>query len=129
MKTRTKIFLNPQWIDILLVLCDAGPDGVLPSLLSEKLGVSAQNLSYYLKALEEGKVICKTPLGRNRVITVVSDSLREIREELDKLFEDLINMSEGKAQTHESTKNTVIRPSWDGKDIVHNDCGEQSPVP
>jgi hypothetical protein len=121
MKRRTGIFLNEQWIDLIVIICDAGPEGVLPSLLAERSGLSPQNLNYYINALENHKIITKTPLGRNRVVTINTDKLREVQLEIFEIFNNLMDMSEGKAQTNETTKNTVIRPTWDGKDIVHND--------
>jgi predicted transcriptional regulator len=128
MKHRTGVFLNEQWIDVITIICDAGPEGIMPSLIAERTGLSAQNLNYYLNTMEINRIIAKTPLGRNRFVTVNKEKLIEIQHEISQIFNNLLDMSEGKAQTHESTKNTVIRPSWDGKDIVHNDGREQGTI-
>lgn len=58
---------HPQRLRVFRALVVAGPDGLLPSVLAERLEVARNTLSFHLKALAHAGLVSVEQQGRNLI--------------------------------------------------------------
>ncbi|MES2188517.1 MAG: helix-turn-helix domain-containing protein [Pseudomonadota bacterium] len=58
---------QPQRLRAFRALVVAGPDGLIPSVMADKLGLAPSALSFHLKELAHSGLVSTEPRGRNLI--------------------------------------------------------------